>query len=260
MNRLTEVDYWEESWWKRQRPRRLWLYRDFDFETVRILREAAGPGRCRVIELGGGGSRVLPYLARKLGFEVFGSDFSLAGCRLLQANLALQRVRGGVVCEDIFQSSIPEATFELVYSSGLIEHFDDLRAVVAEHLRLLKPGGRLVLIVPNLEGIQGKIFRRLSPPLWERHRVFGPRELMKVFESSGLEEIRSGYLGSFFIFIGRDADWTAVRGWPGWSQFLVSNSVRLANGLISFMFRLLPLRPHTRALSPAFFAAGRRAG
>ena len=29
MKRLTDVSYWEENWWKRKRPRRLWLYRDF---------------------------------------------------------------------------------------------------------------------------------------------------------------------------------------------------------------------------------------
>ena len=256
MKRLTDVRYWDETWQEHERPRRLWLYRDFDYETIRLLRAATGNAVARVLELGAGGSRVLPYLARKFGHRVFGADYSFAGCRLLQANLALQGREGGVVCEDLFQSSLPPDFFDVVYSSGLIEHFDDPRAVIAEHLRVLRPGGRLVLIVPNFQGVQGRIWRRLAPPLWEKHRIFGPRDLQEQLQTHGVEGIRSGYVGSFLIHVGRTSEWTAVRTWPrGWQAF-VHYSVRLVNGLISLFFRLSPLKPHSKALSPAFFAMG----
>lgn len=265
MKRLTDAQYWEENWWQRQRPRRLCLYRDFDFETVHRLRaEAQAAGRVpganavRVLELGAGGSRVLPYLARRFGYRVFGSDFSPAGCRLLGANLALQKVERGVVCEDLFQSSISDGVFDLVYSSGLVEHFDDTCGVVAEHLRLVRPGGRLVIIVPNLQGLQGRIWRRLAPPLWDRHHVFGPRELAACLDKLGVEGVRTGYLGSVFFHIGCGEEWTVVAHWPRVLAMLVHSSLRLANGLASLLFRLSPLRPHTKAFSTAFFAAGTR--
>ena len=263
MKRLTDIAYWEESWWKEKRPERLRLYRDVDFEVVRLLgrhlrRDAAGASRFRVLEIGAAGSRVLPYLGQKLGCEAFGTDFSWSGCQLLRANLALQGMTGSVVCEDLFVSSLPAETFDLVYSSGLVEHFDDTRAVIAEHLRLVKPGGRLVIIVPNLQGIQGRIWKRLARPLWDRHVVFGPDDLAGFFASFGLAQIRLGYLGSFFIQVGRDPQWSVVKAWPGWLQIAVHALVRLANGLISLAFRLSPWRPHSRALSPAFFAEGMR--
>lgn len=256
MKPLTDLSYWEDTRWKRERPRRLWLYRDFDFETVRLLHHTASSSRSRVLEVGAGGSLVLPYLGRKFHYEVFGTDFSFVGCRLLRANLALQGTGGGVVCEDLFQSSLLRETFDLVYSSGLIEHFDDTPAVIAEHLRLLRPRGQLVLIVPNLQGFQGRIFRRLAPPLWKRHKVFGPDELVDCLRALGLGQIRSGYLGSFLIHIGHNGEWSALGSWPGWLRRLIHGSVRLVNGSISLLFRLSPLRPHSRALSPAFFAVG----
>jgi len=256
MRRLTDLAYWEENWWKRQRPRRLRLYRDFDFETVGLLRRVAGEGRARVLEVGGGGSRVLPYLRRKFGYVVFGSDFSLRGCLLLRANLALQGVEGGVVCEDFLLSSLLPETFDLVYSSGLIEHFDDTRAAVAAHLQLVKRGGRVVLIVPNLQGIQGRILKHLAPPLWDRHRALGPAELVDFLKALGLDQIQSGYLGSFFLYIGRDREWSVVKSWHGWLQLLAHGSLRLINGLISLLFVLSPWRPHSRLLSPGIFATG----
>ena len=256
MRRLTDVAYWEKNWWSEKRPERLWLYRDLDLEHVRLLQSAAGTRASLVIELGAGSSRILPYLGRKFGYKVCGSDFSLAGCRLLRANLALQKVNGNVIYEDLFQSSLKSQTFDMVYSSGLIEHFDDTRAVVAAHLRLLKPGGRLVLTVPNLQGYQGSIMRRLAPALWDVHRVFGPEELATLLKEMDFEQIRWGYLGSFFIRILRSNDWSVVRAWSPWVQQMVCSSMRLANGLISLGFRLSPWRPHSRLLSPMFFASG----
>jgi len=258
MKRLTDHGFWDQSWWKHSRPSRLWLYRDFDFETVRLIREAGVTTGARVLEVGAGGSRVLPYLARKFGYEVYGADFSLAGCRLLRANLVLQRQQGGVVCEDLFQSSLRPQVFDLVYSSGLVEHFDDLRAVAAAHLRLVRPGGRLVVIVPNLQGVQGSVMRRLAPPLFASHRIFGPRDLEACLLALGLEGLRSGYLGSFLIHVERGDQWTTVRRWSPFLQRVIPLSVRIINGVISFAFRLSPLRPHSRSFSHAFFAMGRK--
>jgi 2-polyprenyl-3-methyl-5-hydroxy-6-metoxy-1,4-benzoquinol methylase len=257
MKALTDPAYWDEHWWGAPRPQRLrWLYRDQDFETVRLIRQGTTGGSARVVEVGGGGSRILPYLGQKSGTRVWGTDFSLPGCRLLRANLQLQGVRGEVICENLFQSSLPPETFDVVYSCGVIEHFEDLRAVVGAHARLVKPGGRLVLTVPNLEGVQGKIFRKLAPSLWEKHLVFGPHDLARTFRSLGLSDVRCGYLGAFFIHIGRDAQWTGVKTWPRWRQAVIHSSVRLARGMISLVSRLSPWRPHTRAFSPAFYATG----
>lgn len=256
MKRLTDVQFWDTTWEERERPRRLRLYRDFDYETVRLLRAAAGKAPARVLEMGAGGSRVLPYLARQFGYRVFGADFSFAGCRLLQANLALQRRQGGVVCEDLFQSSLPPGFFDVVYSSGLIEHFDDIRAVVAEHLRVLRPGGRLALIVPNLRGVQGRLWRRLAPPLWEKHKVVAPDGLAACLKELGVQSVRCGYLGSFFLYVGRTEEWTSVKGWPGWLRLLVHGTVRAVNAALSFFFRCSPLRPHGRLFSTAIYAVG----
>ncbi len=221
---------------------------------VQLLRQAGRTKGCRTLEVGGGGSRILPYLGRKFGFQVIGSDFSWRGCVLLKANLSLQGVNGGVVCEDLIQSSLATESFDLVYSQGLIEHFDDILPAIMEHVRLLKEDGRLVLVVPNLQGVQGQIFAKLAPPLWQAHHVFGPSELGATLTRLGLQDIQTGYLGSFNILIGFDPRWTAFRKWPRVVWFLVHASVRVMSGLISFVLRLSPWRPHSRLFSPAFFA------
>jgi SAM-dependent methyltransferase len=47
---------------------------------------------------------------------------------------------------------LPASAYDIVVSLGVIEHFNDPTAVVARHIELLKPGGVLILEVPNMAG------------------------------------------------------------------------------------------------------------
>lgn len=45
---------------------------------------------------------------------------------------------------------LPASTFDLILSHEVLEHVQDDRAAVIEMIRVLKPGGRAVIFVPNL--------------------------------------------------------------------------------------------------------------
>jgi SAM-dependent methyltransferase len=44
---------------------------------------------------------------------------------------------------------LPSSTFDLILSHEVIEHVQDDRAAICEMIRVLRPGGRIVLFVPN---------------------------------------------------------------------------------------------------------------
>ncbi len=44
---------------------------------------------------------------------------------------------------------IPDAAVDLIYSSHFLEHIDDLEMLFREFHRVLKPGGRLISVVPH---------------------------------------------------------------------------------------------------------------
>jgi ubiquinone/menaquinone biosynthesis C-methylase UbiE len=51
---------------------------------------------------------------------------------------------------DARQLPFEDCEFDLVYSLGVIEHFNDTARAVTEHIRVLKPGGKALIVVPNL--------------------------------------------------------------------------------------------------------------
>lgn len=48
-----------------------------------------------------------------------------------------------------------ERTYDIVFSMGFIEHFENTKDVIDRHIRLLSENGRLLIILPNLRGLNG---------------------------------------------------------------------------------------------------------
>jgi SAM-dependent methyltransferase len=152
-----------------------------------------------VAEVGGAPGAYLAYLHRTRRYRVASIDYSPVGCARTVENFRLLNVAGDVYQADIFDDTSGLPTFDAVFSLGLIEHFSDLRLVVERHIRLVRPGGVLVLGVPNLRGLHGWFLRHLAPTLYGAHEI----EAMdlsgwKRFEDTfDLEVLFKGYVGGF---------------------------------------------------------------
>ena len=167
------------------------------------------------IEIGGTPGAYLSYVHRTFGYHVTCLDYSERGCAATRENFALLGVPGVVRHADLFADHLDLPTFDLVYSLGLIEHFTDLAGVVERHVRLVKPGGWLLLGVPDFLGINGWFLRRLGPRVYAQHQM----ETMKLgnWESLerrfGLTTLFKGYVGGFepSIFLRREDETPANR-------------------------------------------------
>ena len=102
---------------------------------------------------------------------------------------------------DIFHLSNMQRRFDGLYNLGVMEHFeeDQIRRILAEFNRILKPGGRLVLFWPPVYGLSvialriihfvlNKILRRnvqLHPP--EPSKARSRRQIQKLLDESGFD-------------------------------------------------------------------------
>lgn len=86
--------------------------------------------------------------------------------------------------------------FDCVYSSHSLEHLypHDAVQALAEFRRVLKPGGHIVVFVPDLEGIEATdtpIYESASGPISGRDMIYG---LASYVEASPFMAHRSGYV------------------------------------------------------------------
>jgi SAM-dependent methyltransferase len=166
------------------------LHRDF-----RAL-FASRPGR--LVEVGCGGSRFLPYFARAFGVEVVGLDYSEVGCGLARAILAKAGVDGEVIKADMFDlPSRLSGQFDVVASFGLVEHFEDTALAIGACARLLRPGGTMITLIPNLAGLYGWLYRVIHPAVYKMHVPLTRAQLVAAHERAGLRVIASKHLLGF---------------------------------------------------------------
>jgi SAM-dependent methyltransferase len=133
------------------------------------------------------------YFAKHFGYSVDGVDFSSGG-PLVEATLDLNEVPGRFFRADVFTFS-PDRSYDVVFSQGFVEHFDDPVAPVLRHAELAKPGGLVVLAVPNITHCNLWAMRCYEPEALATHRfeLMTPAGLVDAATKAGLDTVFAGY-------------------------------------------------------------------
>lgn len=182
--------------------------------TVAFL--PAPTGAARVLDVGCGEGRLLARL-QDLGWTCVGQDVDPQA-------VAAARQRGLAVTEgDLLAQRYPDASFDAIVLSHVIEHVHDPGLHLRECLRVMRPGGRLVLLTPNGESWGHRRFgpdwRGLEPP---RHlHIFAPGTIRTVLEREGwrVDQVRTLTQGARTILsLSAAIGWTRMTGQP-WTAF-----------------------------------------
>jgi len=148
---------------------------------VRALSRGLVPG-ARVLDVGCGRGVLLSAFARR-GFEAHGFEMSPSAAVGVDPRAI---VRFG---KNLHEAGYPRAHFDQVIVWHVLEHLPDPRRTLDEIHRILKPGGRLVVAVPNYSSVQARCcgagWFHLDPP---RHLYHFPAEaLRQLLESTGFQ-------------------------------------------------------------------------
>jgi SAM-dependent methyltransferase len=137
-----------------------------------------------ILDVGCGNGAFL-LRAKDAGWQVQGVEpDGAAASRAREAGLSVHA--GGI------GSFETERTFDVVTLSHVFEHLHEPRAVLQQCRRLLRPGGRLWMSMPNQAGIGHRIYRAawfpLDPP---RHLLLpSPQQLVRMCEDAGFARVR----------------------------------------------------------------------
>lgn len=102
----------------------------------------------KILELGAGSGSDVIYLAN-LGAETYGLDFSSQSLQSIKYWAKVKKVKVATIQGDITKLKLRYKNFDLIYSVGLMEHFEKPEKLISEQLKLLKTGGYLLIDVPQ---------------------------------------------------------------------------------------------------------------
>jgi SAM-dependent methyltransferase len=153
-------------------------------------------------------TRILAWASRQ-GARVYGIDISEP--TVIQARAAFERQSDrlcGAVA-DVRDLPFRDASFDVIYSMGTIEHFDETMRAVEEMARVLEPGGRAIVGVPNrydpfLRPLLAAALQALGLYAYGYEKSFSRRALREMLERAG------------FVVVAE----TAILFMPGWLRML----------------------------------------
>jgi SAM-dependent methyltransferase len=153
-------------------------------------------------------TRILAWAGQQ-GAHVYGIDISEPTLTRARAAFgsAPEACHGAVA--DVRELPFRDASFDAIYSMGTIEHFDETERAVSEMARVLKPGGTVIVGVPNrydpfLRPLLSSALQALGLYAYGYEKSYSRRALRHMLERAGLAVV----------------DETAILFIPGWLRML----------------------------------------
>lgn len=159
----------------------------WDYRDEKII-AGIGDGR-RILDVGCGEGILLEKLAARLpGCEITGVDLDPVNIRICR-ELGLPVVEGGA-----YGLPFPDGGFDTVLFIEVVEHLSEPERALAEIHRVLRSGGRLVVLFPN--DLAFKLARLATFKFREAFydaghlRQWTPYDMRKSLERSGFRTVR----------------------------------------------------------------------
>lgn len=167
-----------------------WWFRGRRASVFDQLRQLNLPRTAAILEIGCSGGPLQQQL-RAAGYQhLTGIDISAAAIAL-----AHQRLIPNVSVMDGTRLTFPDACFDVVVASDVLEHIEDEQQALREWHRVLRPGGQLLVYVPAWS------------QLWSEHDVVNHHfrrytavSLRRALAASELQIVRTSYWNFALFF------------------------------------------------------------
>jgi 2-polyprenyl-3-methyl-5-hydroxy-6-metoxy-1,4-benzoquinol methylase len=166
----------------------------------------------KLLEIGCAKSAWLPYFAKEFGFDVYGLDYSEVGCEQERRVLAEAGVQGEIIYSDFFTPP-PDilGVFDVVYSAGVAEHFQDTAQCIAAFAAFLKPGGLLLTFIPNMTGANGLVQKVVNRQIYDIHVPLTADDLRDAHLRAGLKVVSCDYFLSTNFLVSNAGDSNSLK-------------------------------------------------
>lgn len=155
-----------------------------------------------LLDVGCGSGNAMKDMQRR-GWKVMGIDFDKVAVESAKEKGFNARVG------DLFSQQFPASNFDAILLNHVIEHIPSPEKIFKECYRILKPGGKLVMMTPNANARghekYGRNWRGLETP--HHLQIFTPQSLSLLAKETGFLKIKSfSSLQGVFYILGQSSE------------------------------------------------------
>lgn len=133
----------------------------------------------------------------------------------------------------------PDNYFDIVFNDGVLEHLQNFKKAFGEMVRITKPGGKIIVAVPNWLCFPHTIYKKIVGKRFEYgyEKSFKREELIGLFEEFGLKNLEiTGFNPAHSIQ--RLSRYFYPMYWIGWliDRLIIVPMDKLTNNMVSNIF------------------------
>ncbi|MDB5063406.1 MAG: methyltransferase type 12 [Mucilaginibacter sp.] len=208
---LTDHSFWK-AFWESRKGLIFKIKPNYVFGDI-LAGIIAEKGIKTAVELGGFPGYYAIYLKKYQHLKTSLLDYFIHP-GLVNELLEVNDLKPGDI--DIIEADLftyePAEKFDMVLSFGLIEHFNDTKFIIKEHLKFLKPGGTLFITLPNFKSVNGWVQKNFDKENYDKHNINSmDLDLLKTAcRDLGLKEIEAYYHFKFSVWLENKSEQTGI--------------------------------------------------
>jgi SAM-dependent methyltransferase len=234
---LTSQKFWKNYW----SDDKVALMLNKKPKFSEIIQELTDKDVNSFIEIGGFPGVFAFYVKKNLKIESTLLDSYIDKNKLKKvANFYGIKIKDVNIIKADFLKYNSKKKYDLVFSSGFIEHFENLQKIIRLHLNLLNEGGKLLITVPNFLGLNGYLQKKFDPSNYKAHnlKAMDINELQKILRKFGVKKSKVYYYGYSGVWFEN------LEEKPFYLKFLVYSFYILKTPLGLFNINSKLLSPH----------------
>jgi len=201
---LTSREFWSGYWRNKSDEFKLPIQSEYLF-TPLFRKEIENMKPSNAVELGGFPGTFSIYLNKYFQLPTTLVDYFIDDELLHQFMEANDLKSGDLTWKeaDILTEGLLHDTYDFVFSIGLIEHFEDTTQILRSHVKYVRIGGSLLIVLPNFRGINGWFQRNFDIENYNKHYIqcMDPQLLKQELKNLGCTNIEAGYFAKFSIWL-----------------------------------------------------------
>ena len=197
-NELTDYEFWENGW---KINKSLYVPSKIFFSKYIIEKYIINKS---IIEMGGFPGHLLTYFKLKINSDITLLDYYIDNDYINQVEIANGIPKNSIklINSDFFTFN-SEIKYDFVFSNGFIEHFENTEDVIKRHVDLMSNNSQLLILLPNLRGLNGFVHKYLDYEVYKIHNLksMDLSYLKNIMANYNLSDVKVEYINKPMIWI-----------------------------------------------------------